>query len=131
MFETKKKKIKLTKFLFWKGCIADFFAAIFLSYEALTGTGVFIAVENSLAYKYSMGFAATLMWGWTLLLYWGTRKPIERSALLIITAVPVILGLILNVMIYTFNALIPLWIILIFIFSAYLYGFYKTRDLRK
>lgn len=130
MFDTKEKKLKLTKFLFWKGCIVDFLAAILMSYEALTGTGVFIAVENSLAYKYAMGFGATLMWGWTVLLFWGTRKPIERSTLLLITAIPVVLGLTINVMIYSFTTLILLWIVQIYLCSVFLYGYFKTRDLR-
>jgi hypothetical protein len=42
---------------------------------------------------YPMGLAATLMFGWTLLLVWGYREPVARKGLLIITIFPVITGL--------------------------------------
>ena len=44
-------------------------------------------------YRYAMMVGASLMLGWTILLIWADRKPIERKGVAIITAVPVILGL--------------------------------------
>jgi hypothetical protein len=40
-----------------------------------------------------MGLAATLMFGWTVLLLWGYRDPVARKGLLVITIFPVITGL--------------------------------------
>src|SRR5512147_2662807 len=37
--------------------------------------------------------AFALMLGWTVLLAWGARRPIERRVLLLFTAFPVVLGL--------------------------------------
>jgi len=34
-----------------------------------------------------------LMWGWTVLLIWGDRKPLERRLILLFTAFPVVFGL--------------------------------------
>ena len=44
-------------------------------------------------YRYAMAFGAALMAGWTVLLIWADRKPIERRGVLLITICPVIVGL--------------------------------------
>jgi hypothetical protein len=44
-------------------------------------------------YRYAMGVGASLMLGWTLLLIWADRKPVERREVLLLT-LPVIFGLI-------------------------------------
>ena len=43
-----------------------------------------------------MGMGASLMFGWTVLLLWADQKPLERKAVLLITLLPVVLGLALN-----------------------------------
>jgi hypothetical protein len=45
---------------------------------------------------YGMRYGAPLMIGWTVLLLWGCWAPVERRALLLITVVPVIAGLMFN-----------------------------------
>jgi len=47
-------------------------------------------------FRYPMGLGSTLMLGWTVLLLWGNRKPMERKGLLLITICPVISGLVLT-----------------------------------
>lgn len=45
-------------------------------------------------YRYAMSLAASLMLGWTVLLLWAERRPVERRGILLITLFPVLLGLI-------------------------------------
>jgi hypothetical protein len=40
-------------------------------------------------YRYAMNIAASLMLGWTLLLLWAARRPIERNGVLALTAIVV------------------------------------------
>ena len=40
-------------------------------------------------YRYAIHVAAALMLGWTLLLFWAARRPIERAAVLPLTAIVV------------------------------------------
>jgi len=47
-------------------------------------------------YRYAMGMGASLMLGWTGLLLWADRKPVERKGVLLITVAPVLLGMVLN-----------------------------------
>ena len=46
--------------------------------------------------RYGMRYGAPLMAGWTVLLLWGLADPVARRSLLLITVVPVVLGLMLN-----------------------------------
>lgn len=45
-------------------------------------------------FRYSMGLGASLMFGWTALLLWANKKPMERKGVLVLTIFPVITGLI-------------------------------------
>jgi hypothetical protein len=44
-------------------------------------------------YRYGMRYGAPLMAGWTALLLWADRRPVERRGVLPITMAPVIAGL--------------------------------------
>jgi len=46
--------------------------------------------------NFSLGIASALTWGWTALLVWADRKPLERKAILMLTTFPVIFGMALN-----------------------------------
>ncbi len=45
-------------------------------------------------FKYPMGLGASLMFGWTALLLWANRRPMERKGVLVLTIFPVISGLV-------------------------------------
>ena len=38
-------------------------------------------------YRFAMGYAASLMTGWTALLLWAYRKPVERAFVAVITMI--------------------------------------------
>ena len=77
--------IKWLRISYWAGAIADFIMVIlFLIPERM----------GEVEYRYSMGLAAALMMGWTFLLIWADRKPVERKGILLLTIFPVITGLI-------------------------------------
>jgi len=43
-------------------------------------------------YTYAMGIAATFTLGWIALVIWADRKPVERRAVMLLTAAPVLAG---------------------------------------
>jgi hypothetical protein len=45
-------------------------------------------------YRYAMFVGAALMAGWTALLLWADRKPVERRGVILLTLFPVLAGLI-------------------------------------
>ena len=77
-------KLRWLKASFLAGAIADGLIGILILIPSRMG---------ETEYRYPMGLAASLMFGWTLLLLWGYRKPAERKGLLVITIFPVIVGL--------------------------------------
>ena len=78
------RKIRWLKTSCLAGAVADF------------GVGVLILIPSRMGQAeitYPMGLAATLMFGWTVLLLWAYRKPVARKGVLVITIFPVITGL--------------------------------------
>jgi len=69
---------------FIAGAVADALAGILMLIPSRMGETDF---------RYAMGMGAALMFGWTALLLWGYRKPMERKGILLLTIFPVIAGL--------------------------------------
>jgi predicted CoA-binding protein len=78
---------------YWAGAIADAAAAVAMLVPevgaAMYGMEGF---EPGAEYRYAMRLGASLMLGWTVLLLWADRKPLERRGVLLITVL-VIAGL--------------------------------------
>lgn len=89
-----KKRLFLIKMPYWLGIAADATWAIALIFPGffgiLTGRPDF---NPDLEFKLIMGTAASLMTGWTFLLLWAVRKPIERRIVILLTAFPVVTGM--------------------------------------
>lgn len=81
------------------GASVDLAAAIGMTVPRLYGptlraTGSFD--RSRPAFGYALGTGAPLMWGWTGLLLWADRRPIERRGVVALTLLPVLAGLIAN-----------------------------------
>ena len=79
---------------YWTGAIIDALACI-----PLFNSSVWAAINHmpnfhaSWEFRYAQAFACAFMAGWTILLLWADRNPIERRGVLPITVFPVIFGL--------------------------------------
>ena len=75
------------------GAIADGVVALAMFAEAiLARPSPLTHYVPETPYRYAIGLAASLILGWTVLLLWANRKPVERRGVLLITNV-VVLGL--------------------------------------
>ena len=89
-----RKKLLLIKVTLWLGIAADTLWAV-----ALFVPSVFGMLTGKLHYnpdtevRLIMGIGGTLMTGWTLLLLWAVRKPVERRMVILLTAFPVVFGM--------------------------------------
>jgi hypothetical protein len=72
---------------YWAGAVVDALVGMLMLIPGRMGETEF---------RYPMGLAATLAFGWTALLVWADRKPVERKGILVITVFPVITGLLLS-----------------------------------
>lgn len=99
-----KQTIRFIKITYIIGIIADGFWAIAFVipgfYSVLTNNR---GISDTLESRLILYIAASLMAGWTILLAWGYRKPIERRFILLITAFPVVFGLILVTLLSVIN----------------------------
>jgi hypothetical protein len=91
-----KKGVILLRSCYWLGAILDGHAAINLTLLRFRELPAGILAQQSnhgfgLKALWSTGDAYALMWGWTALLIWADRKPVERRGVLLLTVAPVIL----------------------------------------
>ncbi|RXH24599.1 hypothetical protein XH99_28215 [Bradyrhizobium nanningense] len=89
-----RRTILLLRVSYWIGAVTDALAAIAMLFPSL-GSMVY-GLSNftpGADYRYAMGSAASLMLGWTALLVWADRAPLERRFVLVLTVFPVIAGL--------------------------------------
>jgi len=49
-----------------------------------------VAFQPGLDYRYAMYMGARLMFGWTVLLLWAERKPLERKGVLLVTLLVIV-----------------------------------------
>jgi hypothetical protein len=79
-----------------------------------------------------MAIGGILMTGWTCLLYWGVRKPIERRMVALLTAFPVVFGLFFVSLIGFLNGNTSnIWILikLIILFITMITSYILTRKI--
>ena len=103
-------KKHLIRGIYWYGAVLDGVVGIFMVISMFTKTLIIPYSSTSKEYQFAMGYAAALMFGWTMLLFWGGLKPIERKNVLLMTICPVVLGLILTEFFVDFNGLAHIWI---------------------
>ncbi len=90
--------VKWLKASYIAGAVADGLIGILMLLPGRMGEAEF---------RYPMGLAAALMFGWTVLLVWADRRPTERKAVLLITVFPVITGLLLSGIYAVATGLLP------------------------
>ncbi len=122
-----KNPILLLKISYVIGAILDALVAIQMFFPdvlALTaGLGVFTPDPD---YLYASYMSGVMMLGWTVLLVWGYMEPVERKDILLITAFPVVVGLMISDILSSAAGFLPqmtaivfliMQMFLIFIFS--------------
>ncbi len=106
----------LLRICFWAGALTDGGAAVQMLSTRVFGLAYRVSgFSPGPDYRFAMGMGASLMIGWTVLLLWADRAPFERKGVLLITVVPVILGLAANQVgawrdgFIPLGALVPVW----------------------
>jgi len=88
-------KLITIRVAYWVGVIFDFLSALATTIYMLSPGDTFINDIFGYTTITDIGYAilvfeTALMWGWTALLIWADRKPIERRGVLLLTLVPVV-----------------------------------------
>jgi len=110
---------------YWVGAAADGFASFRM---------IFPKIAHGVEYRYALGLGASLMLGWTFLLIWADRKPLERKGVLLLTAFPVVTGLLLAEIYAVFSGIIslkkmlPTGIFLVALIVLFSFSYFNARD---
>ncbi|MFC2078569.1 hypothetical protein ACFLSZ_01160 [Candidatus Bipolaricaulota bacterium] len=103
----------LVKSAYWLGIGADALWAIALLFPQVFGL---LTLNPDFApdaqIRLIMGIGASLMTGWTLLLIWAVREPIERRIVILLTAYPVVLGMFVVSLLGYLNGNGALWVLI-------------------
>jgi hypothetical protein len=134
------RRVLLLRACYWFGAIVDAVAVIPMLFPSAAAR-VF-GIDNfhpGVEYRYAMFLAASLMLGWTALLLWADRRPVERAAVLALTVCPVVLGLAAAGVFAVWEGLItaarmlPTWIVQAALAAGLTYAYRSrpTKDARR
>jgi len=110
------KKMLWLRFSYWMGAFVDGIADLQMIFPNLFAMSCQLAnFSPRLDWYYASGRGASLMLGWSFLLLWADRKPVERRGVLLITIFPVLLGLAMSGLFavqshfIAVSAMVPTW----------------------
>ncbi len=134
---TREEKIRWLRRSYRVGALAD--ALTLIPMLSPRAGGAMFGIEDfdpPVEYNYAMGLGASLMAGWTFLLLWADRKPVERKGVLPLTVFPVILGIALSgalnmarTDLVSPGRMVPLFVNQAAIAALFTYSYYNARDL--
>jgi uncharacterized membrane protein len=92
-------KITAIRLCYVAGAAADAAIGALLLFPAMLAEMLGLAeTPTRISERIGLAMTATLLFGWTALLLWGARAPVERRGVLLLTIFPVIVGLALTVL---------------------------------
>jgi hypothetical protein len=119
-----KNQVIWLRISYWAGAIADGLATLRMLFPKIT---------YGVKYRYALGLGASLMLGWSFLLIWADRKPLERKGVILLTVFPVITGLILAEIyalisgLVTIEKVLPTLILLGALFILFTFSYFNAR----
>ncbi len=133
-----KQRLLFIRTCYYIGVAADFIAAVPLIFPEITKQMFGLTTFNAdNGYLYVSWIGASLMLGWTLLLLWGSFKPIERKGILLLTVFPVLTGLLISSISVVTSGfmetkfMFPLWIFYAIIIPLYIYAYIIADKIEK
>ena len=122
-------KILPLRISYWAGAILDVLAFLLMSFPVLFAwNNQLTGFQPGLDFRYAMGMGAPLMLGWTVLLLWADRRPVERRQVLLITLLVVageaateLYGVLTGFL--TAAAVVPTWIIQALLAGLFVYAY--------
>ena len=124
----------LLKISYIIGAILDLLVAIQMLFPDILalsiGLGVFVPGTD---YLYASYMSGVMMIGWTVLLLWSYMKPVERKDILLITAFPVVAGLIFGNLLSAATGFLPVMtaVVLLIIQTFLLFLFSLSYSLNR
>ena len=141
-FMNTENRILLLKISFWVGVVLDGIYAINMSLVWLIDSysGIdplkLMRFTSGLQSRYAWGIAAVFMVSWTILLIWAVRKPLERKSIILLTAFPLVIGLLIDtffaisVNLVTWEDILLVQLVYICLIVLFTTSFFLTRTIQ-
>lgn len=133
-----ERAARLIRICCWAGALTDLGAAVqMLSPRVFAFAYRPAGFAAGADFRFAMGMGASLMIGWTVLLLWAARRPLERKGILPLTVVPVIVGLAANQGIAVargfmpLGAVVPVWVLQLVLSAAFIGVYLHARALER
>jgi len=130
---TKNNAIVWLRVSFWIGAVFDLLDGLAMLFPGLLGVDKVLSIFSPTpASRFAFGMGAPVMLGWTVLLLWADRKPLERKGVLPITLL-VVLGEVANEIVAVqagsipVGTLIPTWILQAAVCGLFLFSYLYAR----
>lgn len=102
-----RSEVILLRICYWWGIVADGITVFLMLFPSLYLRFMNLNLTPDPGFCYGLITGAPVMFGWTALLFWADRKPVERKDILLLTF-PVLVGYILVGGYSLFTGLAPL-----------------------
>jgi hypothetical protein len=128
--------IRWLRISYWIGALVDFVAGWIMLIPSLFAfmnePEVFQPANE---YRYAMGMGVPLMFGWTVLLLWADRKPLERKGILPITLLVVFGEVITQVWgiavgFVPFDAILPSFVMQTILVCLFCFAYFNARRMQ-
>ncbi len=129
-----KGTISLLRIAYWWGIIADAVSAILMLFPNLFLRAMNFNLAPGRSFTFGLSYGVPLMIGWTILLIWADRKPLERKVILLLT-LPIIAGYIaieicaLSSGLTSLGSALPLLVMQTALFIFIIFGCWRAKDL--
>ena len=127
-------RLKWIRASYWIGAVVDAVMGVAMVYPPLLAKMLQLTeVPSSIEVRSALGMGAALMFGWTALLVWGSLQPVQRRGILLLTVVPVILGLALTTLYGYLAGYVPLigaisvWVLQSILVTVFLSAYLMAR----
>ncbi len=128
----KNNVIRWLRVSYWTGAVVDFVAGLMMLipslFDFMNHPKNFHPAND---FRYAMGMGAPLMLGWTFLLLWADRKPLERKEVLLVTLLVVVGEAItqvwgISVSFVPFGALVPTFVMQVLLTLLFLFAYFNA-----
>jgi undecaprenyl pyrophosphate phosphatase UppP len=84
-----KNRVLWLRITFWWGIIADAFETIRMAIPKLFLASTGVKLSPDAGFRFGLLYGVPVMLGWTLLLFWANRMPLERKGV-VLCLIPVV-----------------------------------------
>jgi hypothetical protein len=128
----KNNAILWLRISYWTGAVVDFVAGLMMLMPSLFAfMNHPVNFNPADDFRFAMGMGSPLMFGWTVLLLWADRKPLERKEILLVTLLVVVGEVITQVWGITvgfvpLGALVPTFAMQAALTSLFLFAYFNA-----